>query len=97
MAFETVICEGVSNSIEFPLTYSEIIEDINWENGQIGLHVELSKSGYHSFIAVDIVSGCYFTDSLLATARDDNPNLEIPNVFRPNADGHNYLYLISGD
>lgn len=97
LSFESIICEGVPNTIEFPLIYSEIIEDLTWNNGQSGFYIELSESGYHRFTAVDIVSGCYFTDSLLTIARDDDPNLDIPNVFTPNGDGHNDLYQINGD
>lgn len=95
LGFEALICEGQPNTILFEDDF-EVIESLSWENGQNGFSVEVSESGYYSFTAIDVL-GCNQVDSLLAIARDDDPNLEIPNVFTPNGDGRNDVFQIQGD
>jgi len=95
LAFESLICEGQPNTIVF-VDQFDIIEEVFWENGQTGFEVEVEESGYYPFTALDIF-GCDQVDSLLAVPRDDDPNLEIPNVFTPNSDGFNDVFEISGD
>ncbi len=95
LEFESLICEGQPNTIAFQDEF-DIIEEVFWENGQTGFLVEVNQSGYYPFTAVDIF-GCDQVDSLLTIPRDDDPNLEIPNVFTPNSDGFNDVFEISGD
>jgi gliding motility-associated-like protein len=95
LAFEELICEGQPNLIEFPDDFS-IVEQVFWDDGQTGFTIEVSQAGYYPFNAVDLF-GCDQVDSLLAVARDDDPNLQIPNVFTPNADGFNDVFEIQGD
>lgn len=95
LAFEGLICENQPNTILFEDEF-QVIESVSWENGQNGFNVEVSESGYYPFTAIDIL-GCTQVDSLLAIARDDDPDLEIPNVFTPNGDGRNDVFQIQGD
>jgi len=95
LAFEGVICEGQPNTIFFEDQF-EIVEEVFWDNGQTGFQVEIQESGYYPFTALDIF-GCDQVDSLLAIPRDDDPNLQIPNVFTPNSDGFNDVFEITGD
>ena len=94
LAFDALICEDQSNIIEFEQT--SFIDTVIWDNGQTGFSVEVFESGYYPFTAIDVV-GCEQIDSLLTIPRDDDPNIEVPNVFSPNGDGRNDVWQIQGD
>ncbi|HKK39191.1 MAG TPA: PKD domain-containing protein, partial [Cryomorphaceae bacterium] len=94
LAFEASICENQSNFVSFP--ENTFLDTVFWENGQSGFDVEVFSSGYYAFTAIDLL-GCDQIDSLLAIPIDDDPNLQIPNVFTPNGDGLNDTWQISGD
>lgn len=94
LGFEAMICEDQPNQIFFPET--QFVDTVIWDNGQTGFEIEISQSGYYPFTAIDVI-GCDQIDSLLAIPFDDDPNIEIPNVFTPNGDGRNDLWQIQGD
>ncbi len=89
------ICTGVPTEINFNDEF-EIIENVSWDNGQEGFVFLASEPGYYPFVATDIL-GCNQNDSLLVNPLDDDPNLEIPNVFTPNGDGRNDEFRINGE
>lgn len=95
LAFEELICQDQPNTVVFQDDFG-FIEEVFWDNGQVGFEVEVSEPGFYPFTAVDMF-GCDQVDSLLAVARDDDPNLEIPNIFTPNGDGFNDVFQIQGD
>ncbi len=95
LSFQELICENQSNNILFE-DANGIVEAVSWEDGQTGFQIEVSQGGYYPFTAIDLF-GCEQVDSLLAIARDDDPNLDIPNVFTPNGDGKNEVFQIQGD
>ena len=95
LAFEALICEGQPNQIDFQDPFG-LIEQVNWADGQTGFEIEVNEAGYYPFSALDIF-GCNQVDSLLTVARDDDPNIEIPNVFTPNGDGFNDFFEIQSD
>jgi len=92
--FEAEICEGQSNVVVMP--ENAYLESVGWADGQAGFTVEVNSSGYYPFTAIDLV-GCDQVDSLLAVPIDDDPDLQIPNVFTPNGDGRNDVWQITGD
>lgn len=95
LAFEEIICEGYPNTILFPNDLS-IIESVTWENGSTGFQTVVTESGYYPFLAIDVF-GCDQVDSLNAVPRDDDPNIQIPNIFTPNGDGFNDVFEMQGD
>ncbi|MCZ4407402.1 PKD domain-containing protein [Cryomorphaceae bacterium 1068] len=92
--FEASICEDQSNIVTMP--ENQYLDQILWDDGQTGFAVEVFNSGYYAFTAIDIV-GCDQVDSLFAIPLDDDPNLQIPNIFTPNGDGFNDTWQITGD
>ncbi len=95
LAFEEVICQGQENPVTFQDPFN-VVESVIWDSGETSFDIVVYEQGYYPFTALDMF-GCTQRDSLLAIARDDEPSVEVPNIFTPNGDGFNDVFQITGE
>ncbi len=84
---DTTICENAPYWIELNVDSATYL----W-NGYIEKsNMLISSAGYH-WVEVT-VNGCVSTDSIFVEIEKCDPELEMPNVFTPNGDGTNDLFI----
>ncbi len=90
-----MVCDGYTETIT-PIIYTpyEFIELLEWNTGETSSSVTVINEGYYT---LTISTGCGndFKDSSYVNYQVCD--IEMPNVFTPNNDGVNDLYLIKGE
>lgn len=67
--------------------------DVNysWSDGSTEMPRTVNSEGLYTLIAT--VDGCSFTDSVAVLESDCDHLVELPNVFTPNGDGSNAVFM----
>lgn len=87
---DTAICAGESVTLQLPPGFS----DVQWSTGGTGSSIVLTEPGAVSVQAMDL-HGCAV--QAMVQVGEEVCGLEVPNVFSPNGDGVNDVWLPTGN
>jgi gliding motility-associated-like protein len=89
---DTAVC-GNNGYYLNPVTSDNV--DYLWQDGSSGNNMLVNNSGLYWLQVTDRSTGCSLRDSMQVNVQPGNCKLAVPNVFTPNGDGKNDVFIIS--